>query len=1481
MKYSIKWRFVLKLVLVMVAAAVAVFFIHRWQVDKQATAFLHQADLARDDADKAEKEKKPEVQRAHKEREESFLLRYVMARPNDLDARDRLGHVMVTNAKTGRQFITAYYFLEDVLRRDAKRDDLRKFTIDLAMLLGLNKEALTHLERLSTNTPNDAELELRKGVCYERDKDYVNAEKRYAEANRLRPEMLVAYERRAEILRNHLSKASDADNTITGLVKVKDIPFGAYLLAADYWNKYGDPEKSKAAMAKATGTTLDELKLRDPAFLIARAIALAPNEPDVLIAAANQKRSEARAKLTADGPAALPATQKLIEEARQLLAQATDILLKQPKDNDEKKREIERKQLAVFLARASVEDEAGKLPEAIAVISKGLDMFPENTGLIIALLDYQYASNDSAGMRKSLEKLKLKEQELRKGVLEFYTAREMTLGNDWKHAAAKLNDAIRVLTDSPPLTRQANFLLARCYEQLGDYSRSISAYTEALNKPTPLPRSEPLWFRCSIGIAQNHESLGQLAEALAKYRSIAASRPAMWLPVARLEFVRAADSPKGEEKWELVEEALKASEAAAEKKFLSDDLDVLLLRAKATHFRGDPAAARQQLEALLKKGPKESRVWSELAMQDGREGKAQQGLKRLDDAMKQGVKDSVDLRLAKAILLSATKDKDGGQKIAELADKEGKVFGAKESQRLLRGLAVAASRTDNDKIADKLWKDLSEARQEDLSLLRIRLHRAKRAGDIDGMKEIRDAIATAEGGENGPNTRLADAFILFQDSFKDNNRAKRGRALAILEGLERDQVASPLLEQVVLAQAFIQDLNGENLAARHKYEQARRLGSLTPEGKKRLCQLLLLDNPTNADVKEANALIDELRKLPPSADLDLDRLALGAALNSANWQQAIELGKNVFKEDSKDYHDQLALGHLYWNSKRTTEAGQRFQEAVRLAQNEMETWLTLMDYYLKTQRKADAEKVFAEGTTKVKQADRYLYLAAGYTKLGQRDKAAEAYADGRKAKSDDRRILLAEGEFLLQGGKLAEAREAFSRALMLPSSSEAERIATRQRLALAYALDSDYETARKAIDVVGIAPGAPPGKDETPAQKRVRAMVYGLQKDRQTRLAAIQLLEENRAGISPGELFLLAQLYDTVRDASRVSVVMNELLASATNRIPLYMRYYAMWLIRMERPTAAQTWVGELEKTDPNSIATAELKARLAQALKLPNAKQLAHDALAPFFNDPKVSKSLLARVCEDVKLDEDAERLLKELLEEKKTTEPAVAILLATFYSRNNNLAKALQVWDEWRDKVPVTNAAQAAVELLYHEPRPAHSDRDRIAQWLENAAHRASDKERPALLQHLATIRNLQGDYADTAAKYEAAIAANPRDVLALNNLAYIYSVVHNRHDDALALIERAKKQIGPNAELRDTEAIILLKKKQPDRALEIMKGVVDEAPTGPNFFHLALIEDALGHKEEVVRDMRRVVELKLKKADLHPLEHKDYDRMLTKLQ
>src|SRR5262249_45336084 len=127
---------------------VAVTFLAHWlQSGRIARALLAQADRA---------EQEGSLDQAAR-----YLSRYLELRPDDIEARARLGQALADEkiAVTVKACTRALFVLEEVLAKQPDRRDLRLRLIRLALALPRREVAREHLNRLIQANPEDGEAE--------------------------------------------------------------------------------------------------------------------------------------------------------------------------------------------------------------------------------------------------------------------------------------------------------------------------------------------------------------------------------------------------------------------------------------------------------------------------------------------------------------------------------------------------------------------------------------------------------------------------------------------------------------------------------------------------------------------------------------------------------------------------------------------------------------------------------------------------------------------------------------------------------------------------------------------------------------------------------------------------------------------------------------------------------------------------------------------------------------------------------------------------------------------------------------------------------------------------------------------------------------------------------------------------------------------------------------------------------------------------
>jgi tetratricopeptide (TPR) repeat protein len=1433
MRYTIRWRYLLKLTAVLAAAAVAVYFIHDWQVEEQRGAFLRLADRAKaqDPPDTAA--------------EASYLRKYLYARPDDADVRERLGRLLVARAKSGRELLEAYLILDEALRRDPDRDELRRFAAETAMRLRLYPEAQAHLAELLKRHPKDGELEFQYARCLDAGGKYPEAEKRYQAAVANKPDLVEAYSWLAGLYRLRLNQPEAADKVIADLLTANPKSGKADVTAAQYLRTFGARSQPAATAVKPVAAALklpaDETVGGAIGRLLAAARELAPDDLEVLLLSALDYQAQAREAAEAGNRGEMD---RVVGEARKLLARAQE---KHPQA------------AGPHLVLTQIESVFRSPAEAEKVARRATDALPGSIDLTLALFDAEVRAGNAAGAEQTLAKLAAAGlSEVRQTVAR---ARIQAVREEWEAAEKALAGVIAKrpaeMANDPAFARQVQLAYARSLEQLGETERRLEAYRAAL-PPDP---NDPTWPVAQLGVAEALFAAGKTDEALAAFRRLGDRNPAVWLQVARLELDRAlrvADEKKRD--WSAVDQALDRADKA-----FPGATPVAVLRAAVLHHKGDPAAARKAFDDLLAKRPKEPAVWVAAAIQDLREKNPGRAAKTLE-AGRAAAGDSAELRIARAQVHAEAKAPDLGDKLVALAE-GADALPKPQQRRLLRGLSDVAVAAGQPAAAAKLLDRTAAVQGYNLGVHLARYDAAVRSGDEAGMRRATEDIERIDG-KAGQHARLVAGLTAIWRAQQKGDRSALAAAQAGLEAVEKER---PDWARAAATLGIILDLQRNPDAALARYQRAVDGGEANPDVVRRLAELLF----AKGQVAQAEAAF---KKLPPGYADRPEFARLVANLTArADPKKALVAAERAVPADSKDLAGHLWVAQIALAAKDLAAAEAAVRRAVDLRPEVPATWLTLIGVQARRgpDGRAAGEKTAAEAEGKIPPADRPVFAAQAAVQLGRWEEAAGKFKKAREDRPADLKTVRAEADYLFQLGRLADARAAFERVLALKDLPAEEKAAATRMLAVCLAADRDPETSRKALELLGYLTGdqlKTPPPDETPVQRRTRATILALQKDRASKEAAARLLEDAITALDPPDLFLLAQLQQALGERNKVRVAMAALLQKA-DAVPVYLGWYANWLLKNGDPATAAGLVEKLAAARPDAAQTVELQARLLVAQ---GKKDEARKVLQPLAEKPGAPAVAFARLYEDLGLYDDAERLYRRAADEAKAAQPAAALPLAAYLGRRGRTADALALIDEARAKVPAPTWGQVAVAVLYAAKTPSADDLGRVAGWLEAAAKAADGPARAFVNQLLASVRNLQGDYPGAADLYQRAIAANDKDVIALNNLAYLKSAKDGQHDEALKLVGRARRLAGPLPDLVDTEAMILLQMGKPEEAVSRLKVVAAEAPSPTAYFHLAQAELAAGRRPEAAVAWRQAVQLGLSEAELHPLERPAFARM-----
>jgi tetratricopeptide (TPR) repeat protein len=481
MRRTINYKAVLILLACGVALGAGVHVVHGFQVRRNAGALLEQAKVAEQEGRPAEAA--------------DALEQYVSLTPDDTDALARYGTLLRQAARTPQDLVRAFLVLEQALRRDAGRADVRRQVAELGVRFGRFQQAREDLDLLLKDNPDDVALLQLRGLCELGDRKPDEAWKWYNRAIKAAPQDINLSADYAQLLRERLDSPATADAVIDRLVARNPQSAPAHLAAARYYQRAGAADRAEEEVRVA----FEKPDARDAdALLLAAAVARA-----------NGKKAEQRAYL---------------EQGRGLY----------PQD------------LRLTLTLAWLELDEGRREQALHLVRPVVAQLPERQEELWTLAGLLIDLDETRQAEAVMERLR------QRGVawgVGYLRGRILARRGAWAEARNAL-ERVCAHPLPPEAARQVNFLLAECHGRLGNPDQQVSACRRALER-------DPSWAPARRLLAAGLTALGRTDEAVQEYRRLpAADSPQASVAVVRLLLARNLRLPRAERRWSEVDKAL-------------------------------------------------------------------------------------------------------------------------------------------------------------------------------------------------------------------------------------------------------------------------------------------------------------------------------------------------------------------------------------------------------------------------------------------------------------------------------------------------------------------------------------------------------------------------------------------------------------------------------------------------------------------------------------------------------------------------------------------------------------------------------------------------------------------------------------------------------------------------------------------------------------------------------------------------------------
>ncbi len=1411
-RYRVNYKLLVGLFVGSVLLTVTAIFLWKWQVNRNATWFRESSQAALEAG----------------KQEEAFdqLLKYVQLRRDEDEPRlelAKIGLELIKNNNTKQEIRQqSFGVLEETVRRTGEPELTREF---IKLIIGFRpQDALTHLDELLRNNPNDSELLAMEAQALYRVKG-------------VKPAMdlcikLVGYDQVTQEFDASKAKAKDRPEVYTllaSLVIEKDDDKELAERVIDEMVKV-NPDSSKAYLSQSVFLRTSDKKEEANAAL-ARAYELDPDDLSILL----QK-------------GAVAFEEKNYEEAEETF---TDALAKHPDELV----------LYDWLSRAQIQKE--ELDKALATLEQGLQKIGPERAIVFSRnkINIYFQQQDFASVNKELAKLTKTENPAWDPFIEFTKARMVWQQQQWNEAARLLKTVFPKLIDYPQEQAMAGLLLGAAYERQGKVDMARQSYTQAVEK-------HPQYEAAKLALKNLNDRTGVAVDSQAGDLDKAIEQMAE-MPETQQDWARIDD---------MVEKIAKDREFSEARKKLVQ-ANVLM---KRKYF--EEAKEKIREAALLEPENINIRFAAITLLAAEPDSGPVKALAVLDKLQEQ-MGDNLRIRLVRAQLLrGANQDNVIEQLEALTADIDS--WSQEERAELFANLSAQFEQLGQFDKAQEYLKQAIELVPESLPA-RMRLFEvAFQKRDIPAMRDAEAQILDIVKDKNDGNYIYCVVRRLMWEFTQEKAlREELVDARKMLDGVLQRRPQWPeahvLYGQLLLVLQEDQDVALKHLDDALKYGppninalamQVKLLGQRGQMAEAREKMNLIPKQLRQQLLGRANAEILILTGDKQEAFKSAKEFAAAEADNASTqvWlaRFANEIGDLPTAVAAMNKATELEPTNSdNWMQLLSLHAGQKnlegIEDTMRRAQLAIEgdflPLLTAKKYELMGDWRA-AEKIYlASFSSRIDEpniaqrlAEFYLMWAqAGKTTISQ----AAPYINHLLRQAN-------EGKIEQSNPYVSWARDKAAR--LLASSGDYQQSLKAQRL------------LRNGEDL----------KDVLQHEKALLSEILASRGEPQAQLQAINLLSEmDRNGtISREGVLSLARLLSKTGNWKRAEELMLNAITKFGSDEQVRTTFINLLIERGEYGVA-RSQLEELKKINPNSTQIFPLSIKIAAASG--NRSQLRNmlQSMAPQNLTGALDKAQLdkVRMVARLAMENEEYELADKLYRVYVSRVPDANLEFARFLALHGNSDEAMtllkQLFPQGMDEV-----TSICAEMLRRRRAEVGDKYDAEIDEMVAASLR-DDPESVRRLLLKAEMLETQGKYEASIAQYDRVLARDdvPRMMraAAMNNLGFLLTLLNQRTEEAEGLINQALEIYGPVDDILDTRALARMARKDYDQAVEDMSLATSLSSDPIKFYHFAQANLLAGNGPAAVKAWDKAQQLGFKKEKLPILEQKNFDRVKAEIE
>jgi cellulose synthase operon protein C len=1104
----------------------------------------------------------------------------------------------------------------------------------------------------------------------------------------------------------------------------------------------------------------------------------------------------------------------------------------------------------------------GNIGSAVAILEEGMNHVTETSELLVPLADLLVQMGDTARTEEIVKKLEAKPIPAAKLQTKYLRARLHMRESRWPEAIELLQTLRSESAAMPGLENQTNLLIAACRQKRGESVEEQETLKLLLNK-------DPNHLAARVALAQSYLNSGRTADAMTEYETAVKSpyaTPAVHSTLVRLKMLdyqrTGARGPEWAQLDRIAQELTKITSNASS--------EPTILRAELLEARGELKTAIAVLKAEASRRPGDVKLWVALADRVCKFAGVSTASSILDEAQA-SAGDGPEVRLARADL--AARDPARLRPIESLAEQID-AWPDADQTRFLFGLVEILDRVGDEAAVLRTYQQLSLRRPNDVNIWETLGERALRNRDAATAQACFTALQKLE--PTGKSLALLTAWKAWHASDVASAASAEASLVKAFGELPERGDACVLRGKLKL-------LQNDPASAGPFFERAIRLEPTRfPTMQAYLSHIAVLrtDDAVAAFVQRLGT--DHRWAGEPF------RRVLRASLVPGNATVAKKLLTPAWQFVEREPAGLAWLADGYRIAGMTSEATECDDKTLTLATTNADDWLRMA---LRTTESRGMDT----GVTILKRAEAKLPNALYISTLAsfaESDKVPRSFTPKLDTSADRKLFAQARLGVKLSRFQRPEAIALLDEFLQTKDLEAGDAAWAKRNLAMLLAVRGNAADRNRAVELLV---NTTDKAGDTPDEKRSTAAVLtalARHLDGEPRKSVLNkavktledLVSETR---SPRDAYLLAQVYRTAGNRKGAVSVLNNLLQAD----PKNLDYHIMALeelTEMGQLASAEPFAQRLLALYPTdfralrAVAIAECKAgRPERGQTLAETYIRTADATA---GDLPAKSARVAELLDElirlpmVKGTPAAKRMIAAAVERYETlivARPEALVAAAGLLGCDNRHADGVSMIEKHKKQVSTAIRASAGLALV-RSGQPSERQLTIVRDWI--AAARMEEPNSLATMLNEGEFLTLKLDYAGAEKIFTAVLAKEPRNVVALNNLAWILAPQPESATKALELIDRAVAEVGLTGELLDTRARVRIAAKQFELAERDLTEAMTQDKTGLRMFHMALAKQGQTpvKKADVSKAFRQAQERGLEPKGIHPADLPQYRAM-----